>query len=106
MTRAIYVSIHAPVRGATYYQAQSFPAYQFQSTRPCGARRKHFLVDIGIMAVSIHAPVRGATSLSCTTRTRNAVSIHAPVRGATSDYAEEGRLAHVSIHAPVRGATV
>ena len=55
------VSIHAPVRGATYAGA-------------CG--------DYDY-AVSIHAPVRGATHSINIAGWSVQVSIHAPVRGAT-----------------------
>ena len=56
------VSIHAPVRGATYFQ------------------RDHH----GQQGVSIHAPVRGATHTPENLRMAEDVSIHAPVRGATT----------------------
>ena len=56
------VSIHAPARGATFYQ-QSVLVKQvwFQSTRPHGARRFSAIVFPGFCPVSIHAPARGAT---------------------------------------------
>ncbi len=37
---------------------------EFQSTRPCGARRGELVRDIATIQVSIHAPVRGATKTS------------------------------------------
>ena len=122
----IYVSIHAPVKGATH----------------------GFLPGRQISLVSIHAPVKGATCCSaaqfCSTagfnpRSREGsdlpaclpaclVSIHAPVKGATRQRADflavakgfnprsrEGsdgtiswarRFFPVSIHAPVKGATL
>ncbi len=59
--RSAFVSIHAPVRGATFV-----------------------LVSKGAsIVVSIHAPVRGATLLSPAIWESRSVSIHAPVRGAT-----------------------
>ncbi len=55
------VSIHAPVRGATRSLRRSRARTMFQSTRPCGARRER-VVGVGRwLVVSIHAPVRGAT---------------------------------------------
>ena len=55
------VSIHAPVRGATYDWNMQY------SERD----------------VSIHAPVRGATTKHTNKKPSQHVSIHAPVRGAT-----------------------
>ena len=80
------VSIHAPVRGATFTDRSSCPAderfnprpraggdstisidgkvlqSEFQSTPPCGGRPVDFRWSDTEVAVSIHAPVRGATS--------------------------------------------
>jgi len=78
------VSIHAPVRGATESAFAGVRKTVFQSTPPCGGRRKDsvrtdvhplfqstppcggrpvvdFTLLIHIGHVSIHAPVRGAT---------------------------------------------
>ena len=57
----IVISIHAPVKGATY--------------RPCGYRGK--------VGISIHAPVKGATSAVAVDAVKANISIHAPVKGAT-----------------------
>ena len=59
--KGAWVSIHAPVWGAT-----------FGSPFPC----KRY-------CVSIHAPVWGATHLNQQAKCKNKVSIHAPVWGAT-----------------------
>ena len=59
-------------------------AKQFQSTRPCGARRQGRIRHGSVPQVSIHAPVRGATCHFGSVRHAQRVSIHAPVRGATS----------------------
>ena len=59
------VSIHAPARGATKFQAGMFYA----------------------SVVSIHAPTRGATIAYCTGTENVVVSIHAPTRGATTTQA-------------------
>ena len=56
------VSIHAPARGATKFQAGMFYA----------------------SVVSIHAPTRGATALAAGPADLPLVSIHAPTRGATA----------------------
>ena len=57
----MYVSIHAPARGATVTA---------------------YLPPVGII-VSIHAPARGATILLRRMCLQHLVSIHAPARGAT-----------------------
>ncbi len=100
------VSIHAPVRGETFGIFRIVGDFQFQSTRPCGARPIGPFLLPGESHVSIHAPVRGATlgfdwymdqtvlfqsTRPCGARRRRwassvvpgSVSIHAPVRGAT-----------------------
>ena len=102
----IIISIHAPVKGATYYE----------------------VTHNGDKGISIHAPVKGATKTvlatsSCSTyfnpRTREGcdadalpddglaqlISIHAPVKGATPGITEGARFGSISIHAPVKGAT-
>ena len=56
------VSIHAPVKGATFYSAKTGRSYK----------------------VSIHAPVKGATPSSFWAISSPEVSIHAPVKGATA----------------------
>ena len=58
------VSIHAPTRGATYYDKDIRSKTQ----------------------VSIHAPTRGATARRIALGITTIVSIHAPTRGATSPY--------------------
>ena len=81
--RLVAVSIHAPARGATVFDADTYPAAQFQSTRPRGARRRNHrrhrqaqrfnpraregrdaaaAAQIHHCNVSIHAPARGATT--------------------------------------------
>ena len=102
----LFVSIHAPTRGAT-----NFGVYKFMGK-----------------VVSIHAPTRGATGSAAATwcvclcfnpRThtgcdiviyflisKQGVSIHAPTRGATYLPLRYIRCSNVSIHAPTRGATV
>ena len=56
------VSIHAPVWGATVGIGVDYSRWRgFQSTRPCGARRRHVGYTAEEWHVSIHAPVWGAT---------------------------------------------
>ena len=57
----VEVSIHAPVKGATYSKQLA-----------------NYKKD-----VSIHAPVKGATRKCTNVSLRSQVSIHAPVKGAT-----------------------
>ena len=78
----IWVSIHAPTRGATDRDALVCGTDQFQSTPPQGGD----LVErcsLSKPLVSIHAPTRGATQCRCRHRPCIDVSIHAPTRGAT-----------------------
>ena len=105
-TEGIFISIHAPPRGATV--GLSTPS--------------------GVWLISIHAPPRGATITADYNPIENYISIHAPPRGATRSIAgtdgvydifqftplREGRLTlgqkalktgAISIHAPPRGAT-
>ena len=59
---AIQVSIHAPTRGATIrVLIQLLRLYEFQSTRPRGARPNLRACFAVAKQVSIHAPTRGAT---------------------------------------------
>ncbi len=58
--RAIGVSIHAPVWGATQPTKALRDEFKFQSTRPCGARPYPSMRRFD-QIVSIHAPVWGAT---------------------------------------------
>ena len=107
--RAYAVSIHAPARGATQAVLIRLNcSFQFQSTRPRGARR---VIASSLSRpsrfVSIHAPARGATRYTDCSAGFCAVSIHAPARGATSIQLHRLLCAGllVSIHAPARGAT-
>ena len=58
----LYVSIHAPTRGATVddYEFKSY-INKFQSTHPHGVRPINFYFMDDDAPVSIHAPTRGAT---------------------------------------------
>ena len=58
----IQISIHAPVKGATFFL---------------------FLKALKGF-ISIHAPVKGATSISFFNDSSILISIHAPVKGATA----------------------
>ena len=102
----MYVSIHAPTRGATHIKhiglmrcrfqsthphgvrqdkdGEPYYANTFQSTHPHGVRPEIIERDLAALSVSIHAPTRGATLPNSSTCFCNDVSIHAPTRGATT----------------------
>ena len=123
------VSIHAPVKGATFRPDRWFniiSGFNPRTREGCdeatnGRSSKN-------KCVSIHAPVKGATSHCSTPYHLRQVSIHAPVKGATA-HPTRSYYPHscfnprtregcdkisgcdnpvrsiVSIHAPVKGAT-
>ena len=103
----MYVSIHAPAKGATANSAtDSFEQNLFQST----LLRKERLAGCNFCytcnVVSIHAPAKGATVCAVEYGVLHAnVSIHAPAKGATRVRPVYGENRSVSIHAPAKGAT-
>ena len=122
-----YVSIHAPVWGATtitgnYFEANSFnprtrvgcdlqgngrvaPNHRFNPRTRVGCDIFYLKTQAG-WAVSIHAPVWGATFVATAIDRYRVVSIHAPVWGATINSGKMPANTIVSIHAPVWGATL
>ena len=83
--KPIELSIHAPLRGATYLGIVELGGlYNFQSTHPCGVRPEFLSTCSRSAGLSIHAPLRGATHDRCNAAAVSALSIHAPLRGATS----------------------
>ncbi len=124
----IFISIHAPVKGATRVSKILSTIQRISIHAPVkGATKTRSLIKARLN-ISIHAPVKGATHGKCfviqkTTyfnpRTREGcdanaerrltiieeISIHAPVKGATFiDYNSKPNEI-ISIHAPVKGAT-
>ncbi len=123
------VSIHAPVQGATCFVNVQIDIWvQFQSTRPCRARRVYVPVVVCIHFVSIHAPVQGATQLqpqaraptasfnpraragrdqhsASTRQLRRGFQSTRPCRARLGVRAMSAGWSSVSIHAPVQGAT-
>ena len=77
------ISIHAPARGATFFNAPTFATCD----------------------ISIHAPARGATLFYPRCKITANISIHAPARGATIYSWCRWFVFIISIHAPARGAT-
>ena len=77
------ISIHAPVKGATWLV--------------------NYIEDNQL--ISIHAPVKGATVGILKAVASTHISIHAPVKGATQGRRSSREVNMISIHAPVKGAT-
>ena len=122
------ISIHAPVKGATWrapiprYRLQYFnPRSREGSDHQWRAARslpRHFnprsregsdincdICRLSKSLISIHAPVKGATGSSNRTHNQRYISIHAPVKGATVRISADYIVCIISIHAPVKGAT-
>ena len=110
--RKIYVSIHAPTKGATANPFNYSACHRFQSTllrkerhqrlRTHGHWRKfqstllrkerHDRISYlnEMMEVSIHAPTKGATKKIINFKSYSKVSIHAPTKGATRAFSKNG----------------
>ena len=79
----MYISIHAPAKGATKYGAKGEKRQKFQSTLPRRERRQLQHNCVGGYFISIHAPAKGATSETALEQIMQDISIHAPAKGAT-----------------------
>ena len=125
----IFISIHAPTRGATCFHFV-FPLFlfNFNPRSHKGSDADAVCPVVLVCDISIHAPTRGATQhknlAQCTSlfqstlpqgeRRRDKmiivdfkdISIHAPTRGATETLNLSYPEVFISIHAPTRGATV
>ncbi len=122
----VYISIHAPERGATREPVYCAAKIRISIHAPERGATSDIEPDILEINISIHAPERGATFLLIGNPSSERISIHAPERGATEgrvyplDYKGfqstlpngERQIIHVnfplqsiSIHAPERGAT-
>ena len=127
---AVFISIHAPVKGAT----RQFRIIFIQRFRHFNPRTREgcdmisAAPEVAKVNISIHAPVKGAT-IRCRGRGPrqnyfnprpregcdvdilaplawySAIPIHAPVKGATCTSLWRHRPDLISIHAPVKGAT-
>ena len=103
---ALYgISIHAPARGATVEYEYKHRKVKFQSTLPRGERQNKGKQTAHGSDISIHAPARGATSATGLFWQMLFISIHAPARGATKLSVYGSAYFAISIHAPARGAT-
>ncbi len=100
------VSIHAPVRGATFNVGKmAAVVHVFQSTRPCGARLIDSLGNVLQLEFQSTRPCGARRPKHPAVEQAGAFQSTRPC-GARPEQAEQ-RLADwdVSIHAPVRGAT-
>ena len=124
---ATIISIHAPARGATYYDKKSKSKHRNFNPRSrkgsdlppnsinfCWryfnprSRKGSDTANIGKRnknKISIHAPARGATKNTTLSIAETQISIHAPARGATNGSGKVIAKDLISIHAPARGAT-
>ena len=103
--RNVPVSIHAPTRGATWRRYNITTIGPFQSTPPRGERH-YSSVHVFPLHRFQSTPPRGERrAIAGAHSRREYVSIHAPTRGATVPLVDTSTFALVSIHAPTRGAT-
>ena len=78
------ISIHAPVKGATWCPASaSRPSSYFNPRSREGSDPRDPIAEYW-RGISIHAPVKGATVGSAHPQDPHRISIHAPVKGATN----------------------
>ena len=104
--KLLEVSIHAPARGATLFQAlSSFSRTKFQFTHPRGVRLNLCSFMNGYTWFQFTHPRGVRLKLCCSAFFNTGVSIHAPARGATYTVINSMIIIEVSIHAPARGAT-
>ena len=95
-----FISIHAPVKGATAAYARRHAALRNFNPRSRegsdGMSRQQYLEQL----ISIHAPAKGATGYAPIGKTVPYISIHAPAKGATQVHAGQDQGTGISIHAP------
>ena len=86
MRRDIFISIHAPVKGATPYPRRGTrPGLYFNPRTREGCDGKVYVSGGDGAYISIHAPVKGATGqVRFFIGQEGRISIHAPVKGATA----------------------
>ena len=80
------ISIHAPARGATIAWMPLQEPYKDFNPRAREGRDYKIFDSESEVYISIHAPARGATEKSGVSSQAIIISIHAPARGATSRY--------------------
>ena len=103
--QSAHISIHAPARGATNSASMMSALSLFQSTLPQGER----LVPLQFHILCAHnfnpRSHKGSDPESHHFRKLDGISIHAPTRGATILGKIFCVTIQISIHAPTRGAT-
>ena len=102
----LFISIHAPTKGATVVPAVALMLRLFQSTLPRRERRPDGSCKYRYDRISIHAPTKGATVVERIHITKSKISIHAPTKGATKTPYDVSGFKAISIHAPTKGATL
>ncbi len=99
----LFVSIHAPARGAILKGSEENGIAMFQFTHPRGVR--WFDKSASVLPSSFNSRTReGCDVINVLESKAKDVSIHAPARGAINIVINESSNVQVSIHAPARGA--
>ena len=102
---ASWISIHAPVWGATFRNRSTLLVFKYFNSRSRVGSDEETAIKMLNQAISIHAPVWGATCCGSKMFWFDKISIHAPVWGATENSTKAAEKLLISIHAPVWGAT-
>ena len=79
----IYISIHTPAKGVTFYAHLFLMACQFQSTLPRREWRRHRARRWIMYHISIHTPAKGVTWSQEKILLPLIISIHTPAKGVT-----------------------
>ena len=98
------ISIHAPMWGATQWISLLSTLMLFQSTHPCGVRRKRLAQNHKLQYFNPRTHV-GCDCARHTNVRKSGISIHAPMWGATGWSGPCVSTKWISIHAPMWGAT-
>ena len=103
--KGLFISIHAPTRGATGLCGIRCRRQRFQSTLPHGERRRDPR-SWSIYRSYFNPRSHTGSDFSPPIKLNIIpISIHGPTRGATGNFADEIVDFMISIHAPTRGAT-
>ena len=100
----VFVSIHAPTKGATWTSEGWDKLSEFQSTLPRRERRHRTVFPAHKLGFNPRSH-EGSDDLVLVPVLAGCVSIHAPTKGATVPDPQAESLDIVSIHAPTKGAT-
>ncbi len=100
------ISIHAPPRGATFWQDHDNVLDDYFNSRPSARGDASTLQNRSTLPTFQFTPLReGRRAVSSCIFSILFISIHAPPRGATLSAPATGPAGFISIHAPPRGAT-